>query len=278
MIKEIFKSKGTRYIISGWVFFISENIILSHNKNELIETFGEDIYYRLYNVLSTCACGGLAYSWFFYGRKTGPVVFRKLNLTSNILGFSLQALGLIGISQILPPFQIPVSFNSNDKTNDPDTHSMINSSFFTLNIRCPIDLKAHRNNMNKDNNNCVYGIERVTRHAALWSLGHDRIISPNSIYISVFSLLIFWPGYNIIIGIFFLGSAVSTIYVTEIAMGMGPIIFSAIGTVHQDYRRKNLGHSPILTKEMEDKTSNIPFAALLGGRQSWKSLTDEMKW
>jgi uncharacterized membrane protein len=29
---------------------------------------------------------------------------------------------------------------------------------------------------------------------------------------------------------------------------------------------------------MEQETSNIPFAALLTGRQSWLKLSEEMKW
>ena len=33
-----------------------------------------------------------------------------------------------------------------------------------------------------------------------------------------------------------------------------------------------------LTPEVEQATSNIPFAALLTSKQSWSSLADEMKW
>lgn len=33
----------------------------------------------------------------------------------------------------------------------------------------------------------------------------------------------------------------------------------------------------MLTPEREAKTSNVPFAALIGGRQSWGKLRDEIK-
>jgi hypothetical protein len=247
-MNQVFKSKGVRFIITGWTFFIAENVILSHNKNEIIDNFGEVNYYRLYNLLSTCACGGLAYSWYFYGGKKGPIMFQKLNNVSNGLGFTLQSIGLIGLSQFAPPFQIPVSLISEDKEQTSVSSKNVPVPLLSLNLRCPIDLKSYREGKNKDENS-VYGIERVSRHAALWS-----------------------------IGILFLGSAASSIYLTDIAMGACPIIFSVIGTFHQDYRRKYLGHLPKLTKEIEEKTSNIPFVALLTGRQSWQSLHEEMKW
>ena len=213
MLKEAFKYKGVRYIMSGWAFFIAENVIVSHNKITIIDNFGEDSYYRLYNLLSTCACGGLFYSWYFYGRKRGPIVlFHKLSNISHGVGFSLQSLGLVGLSQLLPPLQIPISSIPDNKYSEKPSASE-NKSPFSINLRCPIDLKAYQDSKNKDSSS-VYGIERVSRHAVLWSMG-----------------------------IFFLGSAASTIYLTEIVMGTSPILFSLIGTFHQDYRRKYLGNN-----------------------------------
>jgi uncharacterized membrane protein len=56
-----------------------------------------------------------------------------------------------------------------------------------------------------------------------------------------------------------------------------PIVFSYIGSSHQDYRyRRNNGGR--LTPEREAVTSNIPFLALLQGKQSWAALADEVKW
>lgn len=245
----ILQSKGVRYIASGWVFFISENLILSHNRTEIIDQFGDDNYHRLYNSLSTLACGGLAYSYYYYGRRQGPLLHQKLGHTANFIGFTLQSLGLVGLSQLAPPFQLPVAVVADsEQSPTPSALPVPIKSSSSLNVRCPIDLKAYRAGKDR-NDDSAYGIERVSRHATLWSLG---LLS--------------------------LGSAASTIFIPEMVMYGFPIVFAYIGTTHQDYRRKYCGHLPTLTKEIEESTSNIPFLALLRGSQSWDSLSNEIKW
>jgi uncharacterized membrane protein len=62
------------------------------------------------------------------------------------------------------------------------------------------------------------------------------------------------------------------------AVGLAaPAVFCCIGTSHQDYRFRR-GEGGVLTPELEAKTSNIPFFALLTGAQSWSELANEMKW
>ena len=56
-----------------------------------------------------------------------------------------------------------------------------------------------------------------------------------------------------------------------------PAVFAAIGSSHQDYRYRR-GSGGSLTPEREAVTSNVPFAALATGRQSWSKLSDEFKW
>jgi uncharacterized membrane protein len=63
----------------------------------------------------------------------------------------------------------------------------------------------------------------------------------------------------------------------HIVMGSFPIVFALIGGAHQDSRyRRCMGGS--LSKEKDEKTSNIPFLAFLSGNQQWSSLIDEIKW
>ena len=57
----------------------------------------------------------------------------------------------------------------------------------------------------------------------------------------------------------------------------GPLLLATFGTAHQDSRfRRNMGGT--LSPEKEERTSNIPFAALLTGSQEWKRLLEEIKW
>ena len=66
-------------------------------------------------------------------------------------------------------------------------------------------------------------------------------------------------------------------YLPHAVMFSFPIVFSYIGSTHQDYRfRRNNGGS--LTPERESMTSNVPFVALLQGTQDWSRLSEELKW
>jgi len=90
------------------------------------------------------------------------------------------------------------------------------------------------------------GPARVTRHVAFWSLGF--------------------------VG---LGSAAATGFAAELVMFLSPAVFAALGGTHQDSRfRRGMGGS--LTAEREARTSNLPFVALLEGRQSWQALANDL--
>eukprot|EP00621_Florenciella_sp_RCC1693_P010660 CAMPEP_0182530468 /NCGR_PEP_ID=MMETSP1323-20130603/5932_1 /TAXON_ID=236787 /ORGANISM="Florenciella parvula, Strain RCC1693" /LENGTH=87 /DNA_ID=CAMNT_0024739767 /DNA_START=10 /DNA_END=270 /DNA_ORIENTATION=- len=55
-----------------------------------------------------------------------------------------------------------------------------------------------------------------------------------------------------------------------------PVAFAFIGGEHQDYRyRRGIGGE--LTPEVDRATSNVPFVALLRGKQSFEKLSDELK-
>lgn len=57
----------------------------------------------------------------------------------------------------------------------------------------------------------------------------------------------------------------------------GPLCVAVVGTHHQDSRyRRGMGGT--LTPARDAATSNIPFAALMSGRQSWGPLLEELHW
>ena len=119
-------------------------------------------------------------------------------------------------------------------------------------------------------------------------------------------------------GVLGLGTAATTIFLPEVVFGSFAGLFAGIGSSHQDYRhRRGSGgkltpgnnchnHLPLLNTpsthslntplilslntslihslntplslEREHETSNLPFVALISGRQSWTPLLDELKW
>lgn len=90
-------------------------------------------------------------------------------------------------------------------------------------------------------------MERITRHAVFWSFGFLT-----------------------------LSKAITTIYLPEVFMFTFPTIFAYIGGAHQDHRfLKNSGGS--LTLEKYNKTSNIPFLAIVTGKQNITDVINELK-
>ena len=244
--------KGVKWITVGWTAFITENLILSHNREYIIEHFGEQQYHGAYSILSSAACMSIAYGYFRYGRNMGPIINEKYwkprSLSFRLTAFSLQSMGLIGISQNFPKLQIPImaQFNS---PQTAETESMTSTVSTTANnkkikfaAQCPIDWTP------KDvPSDSVYGLKRITRHPMLFSLG--------------------------MLG---LGIALKTPFATRAIVCGFPMIFALIGGCHQDYRHRR--HSGgYLSADMEDKTSLIPFVALLRGKQSWNEVWNEMK-
>lgn len=55
------------------------------------------------------ACSSIAYGFFKHGKVGGPSFVRRSQLLQ-LVGFSVQALGLMGFSQMIPALQIPVTF------------------------------------------------------------------------------------------------------------------------------------------------------------------------
>lgn len=250
------KTKAVKIISAGWIGFIAENLVLSHNREEIISRFGESTYHQVYNTLSTMACSTIAFGYFKLGRKSGPTIAARRSLGSLVLGCTFRGLGLAGLFHLFPTFQLPVYFSSSGESKSATAPSAAPSAAptavpqegmkpdqWTFRVRCPMDFKPK--DVPADG---VHGLERVSRHATLWSFG-----------------------------LACLGTALSTVYVSEIVMFTFPIVFTLIGSEHQDYRFRR-GSGGVLSPEMEDRTSNIPFLALITGKQSWSDLSHEVKW
>ena len=254
---------GIKWVAGGWVLFLGENVILSENREWICERYGEKLYHGIYNTLSSAACISILYGFVKHkGRGQRWAKFEKGSAPPHlrVASILLQSCGLICFSQLLPKLQIPVSLHKNEvathKTDNLATEEIAVSSVeksspvvpptgkFTFKARCPMDFRS-KPDLPPD---AVYGVERITRHHNLWALASLGV-----------------------------GAALVTPFMVESLFFAGPLLLATFGTAHQDSRfRRNMGGT--LSPEKEERTSNIPFAALLTGRQEWKKLLEEIKW
>jgi uncharacterized membrane protein len=161
-MSSIWAHKGVRWIALGWSAFIAENAILSENRQLVIDRLGDKEYHWLYNTLSTAACSSIAYGYFRHGRRQGPLLWRTAGAGMQLAALSLQALGLIGMSQFAPKLQLPVALGGHAVSDS----AIPAASKVVLRSRCPIDFSPA--DIPADG---IYGMKRVTRHPQLWSLG-----------------------------------------------------------------------------------------------------------
>lgn len=251
----VIKSKGVKWITFGWLSFIAENVILSENRTEIIERFGDDTYHQVYNTLSTLACGSIAWGYFKHGRHAGPLIRPKGSLPAIVIGTALQTIGFIGALQLLPKLQVPwvIEYAENKETAATTGAASITTATpvpppqqpaIKFAARCPMDFRSMKSAEDAD---AIVGLERVTRYPFLW-----------------------------IFGLCTIGNAMSTIYWTERVMFTFPTVFAYLGSVHQDSRFKR-GMGGSLSQQKEQQTSLLPFVALFEGRQSWDGLRKETK-
>lgn len=261
----ILKSRGVKWIGLGWTGFIVENLVLSQYREQIIGEYGDKVYHNVYNTLSTLACGSIGYGYFKHGKGCGPALRNPRGKVAMALGFAVQTIGLVGLSQLAPKLQMPVELAGEPVSPSPSSASSLpaiptssspaptttsppsaagqaagNSK---IRIRCPMDFKP------KDvPEGSIFGLERVSRHATFWSFG-----------------------------LVCLGQALFTPLIPEIVFFTFPVVFAVIGGSHQDYRHRR-GSGGYLSPERDRVTSNIPFLALVTGKQSWSELSKETKW
>jgi len=247
--------KGVRFIAGGWTFFIAENLVLSENRETLVDRLGEAGYRNLYGSLSTVACASIAVGYIRFGRGQGPALWQSPGALQQTAAFVVQSAGLVGFSQLLPPLQLPVAVTRTPTPVEEDRahiHPPVGSDAakstqsiaapLGLQARCPIDFDHSRRLEGKE----VSGMKMITRHPVLWSMAFCG-----------------------------LGSALGATLATEVCFGVFPAAMALIGGAHQDIRHRRSGE---LSHERDKVTSHLPFAALLTGHQSWASLTDEIAW
>jgi uncharacterized membrane protein len=236
-------NRGVRWVLAGTSGFVLENIVLSHNRTELIEAFGEAEYHTCYSLLSTLACGSVAYGYVRF-RTVGPTLTPP-GAGAKLGAIVFHSLGLAGIFHLFPKLQSPVALHLPSRSGG-DGHageqlpSTDDKPLFVA--RCPVDFRAKDDPLNG-----VHGLRRVSRHATFWSLGF--------------------------IG---LGTALVSVYPTTVCLGLMPSCVALILGAHMDYRfRRNQGGA--LSPDVEKQTSLLPFAALLMGENSWSLLWTETK-
>ena len=188
----------------------------------------------MYNTLSTTACLSIAFGLYRYRPQSTSLLWNQTTFTKTA-SFVCLSLGMSGFCQNIPRLQIPVGYSSNNnrqETREPKG----------FHVKCPFDFSK------TENEDDITGINRITRHPMLWSLGITGI---------GISLLYPFP--------------------TQFVASSFPIVFALIGGAHKDYRyRRNLGG--YLSPEIDEKTSHIPFLAIITGKQPIMPLLDEIKW
>lgn len=250
-ITAAFSHPGVRWIAGGWAAFITENLVLSHNRDYLITNFSDERYHQAYNLLSTASCSAIAYGYFRHGRAQGPRLWTVPRMPLQAGAFVVQTLGLVMLSQAFPALQVPFQITGSGSSQPPAAvqevkQSAPQTSIGGASVRalCPVDFKFDKTHRSEDG---VWGMQRVSRHPTLWAFG--------------------LTGF---------GAALGTPFATEFVAFAMPLVFAAIGSTHQDYRFRR-GSGGLLTPEVEAKTSNIPFLAVAEGRQQLGSVWAETK-
>lgn len=217
------RQKALRWAIGSWSLFIAENLILSEHRTELIQRLGDDHYHTIYGLCSTIACGTIAYSGYNIRKTMSELsVIKVSSPIGQALSVSLLGLGFLFLSQSAPRLQIPLQRVTSAAVVPSET------SGTQWKVRCPFDF----HNPDKE----IFGIDRVTRHSGLWSLGFIG------------------AGFGML----------SASLPAQVWLSM-PLMVALIGGEHTDSRyRRHMGGS---FTQQEEMSSNIPFWGILSGKQ-----------
>ena len=273
-------ASALKWAAGGWSLFIAENLLLSENRTYLIDRLGDEGYHGLYGTLSTVAMGSVAYAYRYKVRGQGPFAFSGRPAPAALAAsFALQALALGMVSQSAPKLQIPVHLVNDSssggaaaaadaKNNNAATTTQVKAAPAPApapaaggsrwKVRCPFDFSDSKSQTGvpkgtQQQADQLAGLDRITRHPGLWSFG--------------------------LLG---LGNALLVPSIpTRIWLSM-PAMVALIGGTHTDLRHRR-GMGGELCREVDDVTSNVPFLAMIMGRQdggvvqSFEALGDEVK-
>lgn len=270
----VFKNSNVRWAATGWLFFVAENAVLSENRALIIQQLGDEGYHAFYGTCSTLAMASIGYARYRI-RQTPigaasalPLLWKRgaaAPVVNVVASWVALTVGLAMASQSLPKLQVPVGFasdaaaviGSDELTASssttagpaPPPTTTTNSSSWKLQVRCPFDFadgKQHNDTTD------VRGRERITRHPGFWSFGLASM--GMALLQPTLPLAVWW---------------------------MGPATVAWMGGSHTDSRfRRNMGGS--LDPHYDSQTSNIPFVAMLTGKQgsvsqAFANLANEIK-
>ena len=245
----LLRSSSMKWAVGGWTFFIVENLVLSENRTYLIDKLGDESYHAVYGTLSTIATASIGYAYLYKIPKNGPPLLWTVGvvpLPSRVAAWAFLALGASMASQALPKLQIPVAYvsgnNETTKAEHPTAPQQV-SKVGQWKVQCPFDFTDSKAGSGE---NDPHSLDRISRHPGLWSMG-----------------------------LMCLGQACLLPSVPQKVWWSMPFMVAWIGGWHTDSRYcRNMGGT--LTQVYCDKTSNVPFVALLqnGG---WKELQTEVK-
>jgi uncharacterized membrane protein len=238
------RSPSLRWAAGGWAFFIAENVILSENRTFLIENLGDGGYHNVYGFFSTAAVVSIGYAYVRKVRNVAPLLWTVATpLPSRVASWMILSLGLSMASQTLPKFQIPVAYTANtDEAPDKKEENPKPAPSSSFQVRCPFDFTDP-----KQHGGQLYGLERISRHPGLWSMA--------------------------LVGI---GHACLVPSLPQRVWLIMPTLLALVGGAHTDSRyRRGMGGT--LEADYDDKTSNVPFAAMLTRVGGWQELATEVK-
>lgn len=214
----------------------------------------------MYGLCSTAAVSSIAYGYQYKIKGKGPMLWKAgspVSLPGKIAAFMCSGLGLFLISQTAPKAQIPLEYikespeNKLPQIQKNETLSADANTSSKWKVRCPFDFTDAKS-QSLEGGAEVYGIDRISRHPGLWSFG-------------------------------LLGMSLSylTPSVPTRAWLFMPVMVALIGGEHTDSRHRR-GMGGHLSKEMDEKTSNVPFLAIFSGKQgtvpeALRGLYDETK-
>ena len=276
----VYSHPTIRWAAGGWTFFILENYILSENRTYLIQELGDEKYHAAYGTLSTIATVSIGYAYYTIRQTFGPSSTLSTNMVPkyltlwaksppvpNVIGaWVCLSVGLTMASQSLPKLQIPFALvqqqqaendalQSSSSQHGPQPlqkSSADRGGGYQFQVRCPFDFTDKKmKTLDGNDGGMVTGVERISRHPGLWSLG--LVGMSQALIVPTLPQRIWW---------------------------IGPAAVAWIGGSHTDSRfRRNMGGS--LSPDYESQTSNIPFWAMICGKQQGDSmsqfLTEELK-
>lgn len=244
-------ANAIKWSVGSWSLFIAENYILSENRTAIIAAVGDDNYHYIYGLCSTLAVSSIVYGYQYKIKPAsssvpGMMLWAKnapVPLPARIAAFVSMGLGLGLVSQSVPKLQIPLEYrngNISATANEASASSPAANaeSSKKWKVRCPFDFTDGKSkSLEGGSAITLHGVERISRHPGLWSFG---LLGLGFSFLSPFAPIRIWLSM--------------------------PMMVAWIGGGHTDSRHRR-GMGGELSRDMDAVTSNVPFWAMLSGRQ-----------